>query len=59
MKRLIAILLLALAFVGVMNIVELIIMFIPWSALAIAPISIALILRSLVKGWNNDVSNVR
>jgi Flp pilus assembly protein TadB len=59
MKRLIAILLLALAFVGVLNIVELILMYLPWSALLIAPIGIALILRSTLKGWTNDVSNVR
>ena len=59
MKRLLAVVLLGLAFVGVLNIVELILMFIPWSALLVAPIGIALILRTLVKGWTNDVSNVR
>lgn len=56
MKKLIAVVLLALAFVGVINIVELILMYLPWSALLVTPIGIALILRSTLKGWINDVS---
>lgn len=59
MKKLIAVVLLALAFVGVINIVELILMYLPWSALIVTPIGIALILRSTLKGWTNDVSDVR
>lgn len=59
MKKILAVVLLFLAVVGVLNIVELILMYLPWSALLVTPIGVALILRSTLKGWTNEVSNVR
>jgi uncharacterized protein (DUF983 family) len=59
MKNLFGVLLIGLAFVGLMNIAELILMFAPWSVLLVLPIVLALILRTFVKGWTNDVSNMR
>jgi hypothetical protein len=59
MKKILAVVLLFLAVVGVLNIVELILMYLPWSALLVTPIGVALILRSTLKGWTNEVSDVR
>ena len=59
MKNVLAVVLLFLAFVGILNIVELILMYLPWSALLITPIGLALILRTVIKGWTNEVSDVR
>lgn len=59
MKKLLAVVLLFLAVAGVLNILELILRYLPWSALLITPIGVALILRSTLKGWTNEVSNVR